>query len=274
MERLKQLIQAERSGKARTTDVHLLNLVREYLQVLVLKIMFQHKAGAALSFMGGTCLRICYDFKRYSEDLDFSLDAPQRPYDFARLMQQVQTTLEHRGFTVDLTHHDEKIVQKAFFRFQEFQQMLHLRQFRTEQKLHIKIEVDVQPPPVDEDDRESFFVTRFQEIFPILKHTLSTLFAGKLLAIFDRPYARGRDYYDLMWYLSQKTPINLPYLNRAVKRQPFVSETDVFAALTEKIRAVNPALILKDIDRFLEDPSEVTWIRHYEQLFSQLVAGR
>ncbi|MEW6408487.1 MAG: nucleotidyl transferase AbiEii/AbiGii toxin family protein, partial [Patescibacteria group bacterium] len=49
------------------------NILREFLQVLILKTLYGSKYNTALIFMGGTCLRICYDIPRFSEDLDFNL---------------------------------------------------------------------------------------------------------------------------------------------------------------------------------------------------------
>ncbi len=146
-----------------------------------------------------------------------------------------------------------------------------LKSFGKQQKLHIKIEVDTRPVPLQKGERESFFVNRFQEIFPILKHTLPTLFAGKILAILNRPYAKGRDYYDLIWYLSQKTELNLDYLNRGLKKDAFKNTKGVMDALRKKIRATDAQTLLKDVGRFLEDASERQWIEQFDKLFEQLV---
>ena len=275
MEALKKLIQKKKDPSARPVpEEDLLNLAREYLQVLVLKTIYHSKFGGALSFMGGTCLRICHDLKRYSEDLDFALDDRKSSYSFSSLISAVKKEFELLGYDLSMNVHEEKIVQKASLSFAGLAEALSFRTFQKGQKLHIKLEVDVRPPKLKKGDRESFFVNRFGEIFPILKHTLPTLFAGKVLAILYRPYARGRDYYDLIWYLSQKTDLNLDYLNRGAKNRKFKNLAAVFKALREKIGETRPSLILKDIGRFLEEPGEREWIERYHDLFEQLVAGR
>ena len=43
----------------------------EYLQYELLDSLFKNKAVAALSFIGGTSIRILHDSPRFSEDLDF-----------------------------------------------------------------------------------------------------------------------------------------------------------------------------------------------------------
>jgi predicted nucleotidyltransferase component of viral defense system len=50
-----------------------LNLIREFLQILILKIMFDKNHFNYLSFHGGTALRILFKVRRFSEDLDVSL---------------------------------------------------------------------------------------------------------------------------------------------------------------------------------------------------------
>lgn len=50
-----------------------LNTMREYLQNLILRILFKSGFFEYASFLGGTALRFVYGIKRYSEDLDFSL---------------------------------------------------------------------------------------------------------------------------------------------------------------------------------------------------------
>ena len=46
-------------------------LIREYLQYKILDIIYNTEAGKQLVFMGGTCLRLIYGNRRFSEDLDF-----------------------------------------------------------------------------------------------------------------------------------------------------------------------------------------------------------
>ena len=272
MERLKKIVEELRSRRA--TDQEILNTVREYLQTLILKIIYQSPAGAALSFMGGTCLRICYNLKRYSEDLGFALDGDRSSFGFATMLENLQRELRLLGFDISTTAPKEKIVLKTFLRFAGFAGSLGLPLSRQQEKLHIKLEADANPPPILKEERESFFVNRFGEIFPILKHSLPVMFAGKILAILQRPYPAGRDYYDLIWYLSRKTEVNLDFLNRGLKGTRFQDKAALMEAVRKKVREVQPSAVLTDISRFLEDPTEADWISRYQELFDQLANAR
>ena len=63
------------------SDEDNLNRVRELLQLLVLKIVYDKGWFVSLVFTGGTALRVLFDLRRFSEDIDFSL-VKKEGYDF------------------------------------------------------------------------------------------------------------------------------------------------------------------------------------------------
>ncbi|MBI5755026.1 nucleotidyl transferase AbiEii/AbiGii toxin family protein [Candidatus Peregrinibacteria bacterium] len=273
MHNLAKLLQS--AQKKAATDQVILNLIREYLQVLILKAMYQSKYGGGLSFMGGTCLRICHDLKRYSEDLDFAMDKKIPHYSFQELQHLIVSFLQNTDFDVDVHVSEEKVVQKSFIRVSKILHTFGLSPLKS-QKIHVKLKIDTRPVPVSSDEMESFFVTKFNEMFPILKHSDDTLFAGKICAVLNREYTKGRDFYDLLWYLNRKQKINIGYLNRAFQQAgqsiSFHDNEDVFHALKKKIETVKIEAIMKDISRFLEDPTEAVVLENYHSAFTQAVS--
>jgi len=283
MQRLKSFIDRERRRAPAPALQDLANRVREYLQVMVLKSIFGETPGGALSFIGGTCLRMCYDLKRYSEDLDFNLDGRQGPSDFTRSMRHVQRALQLEGIACDVAIDTKRAVHQCYLKFEGLPFALGLSPRRNE-KLHLKVEVDTHPVRASKAQRESFFIARCDEVFPIIKHRNETLFAGKLIAIMSRPYAKGRDYYDLIWYLREGIAVDLDYLNAGLlqtaelrsepKPAPIDSEAALFSRIEPLVKAVDVKAILKDVGRFLEDATEVEWLKEYARLFHQLVSRR
>ncbi|MEK7172114.1 MAG: nucleotidyl transferase AbiEii/AbiGii toxin family protein [Patescibacteria group bacterium] len=270
MQNLTKLIS---EAKARNfTDQQLLNIIREYLQVLILKAIYQSKYGKKLSFVGGTCLRICYNLKRYSEDLDFALDRKMPKYSFAELNEIIAGFLKHTDFEVDLHVQEETVVQKSFIRISKILHFFGLSPLKS-QKLHVKLEIDTNPVHVTDKEIETFFVTKFDENFPILKHTDDTLFSGKICAALNRVYTKGRDFYDIMWYLNRRTKINFRYLNKAFiqagLKQQFKDKSEVVDKLGGRIKAVDVKDIFKDVNRFLEDSGEEKWVKDYPAAFKQ-----
>lgn len=279
MQNLKKWIE---EAKKRMTPAQMTNGVREYLQILILKVIYQSRYRTSLSFMGGTCLRICYDLKRYSEDLDFALDPEGQKgqkipdYSFQELNDLVVRFLKQNGFEADLHIRDDKIVHKSFIRIREVLPQLG-NPFRKNQKLHIKLEVDTNPIPVTAKQQEIRFVTGFGENFPVLKHVNETLFAGKVLAILQRVYTKGRDYYDLIWYLKNRIGIDLEYLNQGLRQAGNSLRLEhlpaVLEVVREKVKGVRAGDILADVEPFLADPSERNWMEQYQAAFDQMAAS-
>ncbi len=93
---------------------------------------------------------------------------------------------------------------------------LGLSSQRTE-VMAIKIEVDTNPP--HGAGLATTVVRRFV-ILQLQHHDRASLFAGKLHAILQRPFVKGRDFYDLLWYLSDPDwpAPNFVLLNNALEQ--------------------------------------------------------
>lgn len=52
-------------------------IFREYLQTLFLNYLYKEKLAEKIFFKGGTCLHLCYNSPRFSEDLDFLTTLPE-----------------------------------------------------------------------------------------------------------------------------------------------------------------------------------------------------
>ena len=79
------------------------NVLREYLQYKILKILFESRMGQQLSFIGGTSLRIIYNISRFSEDLDFD-NFKLSEVEFNKVSEVVKKELELEGFKVEVHH--------------------------------------------------------------------------------------------------------------------------------------------------------------------------
>lgn len=194
--------------------VHGRNLAREYLQSRILAALQRSGAMIPLAFHGGTALRFLYSHGRYSEDLDFALEGSRNEYDFRGYLQAIRGELTPEGYTVELKVNDQKTVHSAFIRFPGLLFELGLSALRSE-GLAIKLEIDTNPPT---GARLATTVVRRFAVLQLHHHDKSSLLAGKLHAIFQRSYTKGRDIYDLLWYLSDPSwpPPNLILLNNAL----------------------------------------------------------
>ena len=192
------------------------NLAREYLQARILGAMQRAGAMIPLAFHGGTALRFLFAIPRYSEDLDFALERAREPYDFRTILRAIRREFEAEGYTVAFKVSDQKTVHSAFVRFAGLPYELGLSPHRDE-VLAVKIEVDTNPPA---GAGLTTTVIRRHEILQLQHHDRASLLAGKLHALLQRPYTKGRDLYELLWYLSDPDwpEPNLVMLNNALRQ--------------------------------------------------------
>ncbi len=212
-----------------------------------------------LAFQGGTALRFLYSIRRYSEDLDFALERPERGYDFRAYLRRARSDLVQEGFEVEVRVNDQKVVHSAFISFPGLLFDLGLSSHRNE-KLSVKVEVDTRPPAGAVLETT---IVRRHATLQLQYHDKASLLAGKLHAILQRSYPKGRDLYDLIWYLSDRAwpPPNLVLLNNALQQTgwsgpPLVEETWRSRA-AEKVRDLDWERVVPDVAPFLEDAREI-----------------
>lgn len=230
------------------------NLTREYLQARILAALQRAGAMIPLAFHGGTALRFLYAHGRYSEDLDFALEGDRSSYDFRGYLQAIRSELTPEGYPVELKVSDQKTVHSAFVRFPGLLYELGLSGELSE-VLAVKLEVDTNPPAGA--GLATTVVRRFM-ILHLQHHDKPSLLSGKLHAILQRPYPKGRDIYDLLWYLSDPSwpPPNLVLLNNALAQTGWQGKMltgDTWhKAVRERLRSLNWSSIQTDVGPFVE----------------------
>lgn len=229
-----------------------LNRLREYLQAFVLRALHDCEAFSSLAFVGGTALRFLHGLPRFSEDLDFTLDR-STAYDGKRWMEMVKRELTLAGFEAEVSWNDRKTVHTAWVRLAGLLSEAGLSVF-ARQKLSIKLEIDTCPPSGAQS--EGRVVTRHLSFF--LRHyDLPSLLAGKLHALITRKYDKGRDWYDLLWYLSQRpapTP-NPTLLQNALDQTQGVGQFNAHKwreFVVDRLQRLDMPGVQKDVLPFLE----------------------
>ena len=192
------------------------NIAREYLQARILGAFQRTGAMTSLAFHGGTSLRFLFSLPRYSEDLDFALEGDVSRYDLRRHLRAVRAELSAEGYRVELRMREHRAVHSAFVRFPGTLYEIGLSP-HPGQVLAVKVEVDTNPPAGATTDTT---LVRRHETLRLFHHDRASLLAGKLHAVLQRPYTKGRDLYDLVWYLSDPDwpPPNLALLNAALRQ--------------------------------------------------------
>jgi len=248
---------------AAPSPVQALNEVREYLQARILGVLQRQGAIIPLAFRGGTALRFLYATARYSEDLDFSLEGKAGHYDFRAYLGAISREFLAEGYEVQVKLSDKKIVHSAFVRFPGLPEELGLSPHRR-QTLSVKLEVNTRPPA-----GAILATTVVRRYLPLQlqHHDQASLLAGKLHAVLQRPYLKGRDIYDLIWYLSDPAwpPPNIELLNNALGQTGWEGRPLTLRnwrrAVREKLQDVAWDRVEGDVRPFLgpgADPSILT----------------
>lgn len=230
------------------------NVVREYLQARILEALQRAGAMVPLAFHGGTALRLLYSIPRYSEDLDFALERPDSGYELRRYLQAIRGELSAEGYTLDLKLRDRRTVHSAFLGFPGLLYEMGLSPHR-QAVFSVRIEVDTKPPT---GAGLATTLVRRHVILHLQHHDRASLLAGKLHAVLQRPFLKGRDVYDLLWYLSDPNwpAPNLTMLTNALQQtgwkgsQP--TDDNWRALVRHRLEAMRWDRVAADVRPFLE----------------------
>ncbi len=247
-----------------SSSAHGRNVTREYLQARILGALQHSGAMIPLAFHGGTALRFLYASARYSEDLDFALEKDRRRYDFRAYLQAIKAELAAEGYTVSFKVSDKKVVHSAFVGFPGLLYELGLSPHRSE-VLAVKIEVDTNAPA---GAALATSVVRRHITLQLQHHDRASMLAGKLYALLQRPYLKGRDLYDLLWYLSDPSwpAPNLILLNNALQQTGWkgkpLSNDNWRAAVRKRLQTIEWQRAVNDVRPFLEPSAEPKLLTH------------
>jgi predicted nucleotidyltransferase component of viral defense system len=255
-----------------TTQDEILKAKREIIQYVTLAGLSRSDFFSKASYYGGTALRMLYGLPRFSEDIDFSLNYSDPDFTLQDYFIYIERECQMHGLEVDLTI-KEKVepndVESAFLKDNTEWNILTINQ-KFAPSIKIKVEIDRNPPLFFETEPKlilrpfSFYVNTFKEPY---------LFAGKMHAFLFREWktrVKGRDWYDLEWYIKRGTTLNLRHLQeRAIQSghllQNMTLDKEILTELiTAKISNTDIENALIDIKRFIQNPSHLQiWSKQY-----------
>ena len=166
----------------------------------------------------------------------------------------MRSELAPEGYRIELKVNDQKTVHSAFVRFPGLPYELGLTNQPT-QVLAIKIEVDTNPPA---GAQLATTVVRRFVLLQLQHHDPASLLAGKLHAILQRKFTKGRDVFDLLWYLSDPDwpPPNLVMLNDALQQTgwpgPALTPANWRTIILQRLDNLDWGIIQSDVTPFTE----------------------
>lgn len=256
-EHLRQLAATAENDLARTC------LVREYLQARILESLQDTGAFLRWAFVGGTALRFLFGIPRFSEDLDFSLMTPGRDAGFRAAATSVKRVFEREGYPVDVKVNEQATVASAWVRFPGLPRELGMSGHAA-QVLSIKVELDTRPPAGAKIENT---LVRRHVTLNLCHYDRASLLAGKIHAVLSRPWTKGRDLYDLVWYLADPAwpAPNLEFLNAALEQTgrdgPRLTDADWRRQLRTRIESLDWEQARADVKPFLERALDLDLVR-------------
>lgn len=258
--------------------------LREIMQQIALAGLYRMGFFEKAAFYGGTALRIFYQLDRFSEDLDFSLLQPDANFSFENYLPGLLTEFESLGLQVSVREKiksNRSTIESAFLKSETIWRELVLENIIPQNGINntaaikIKLEVD-KNPPLHFETEERLLLQPFS--FYVKCFTLPDLFAGKMHALLFRKWGanvKGRDWYDMEWYIKKGVVLNLNhFLVRAIDSGDWnkekISDQEFRTLLLEKINTVNMTRVKADISRFIAHPDRLNlWTVKY---FTDLTA--
>lgn len=192
------------------------NILKEYLQIFVLDFIYSHKKYSQLIFYGGSCLKYCHGLPRLSEDLDF--------VDIKKEIRIPRLAGDLEKYFTEKTDLKVKAVLQKFRIYLKFPLLheLNVAAMSESDLLFLKVEIFSGFDFCKKYQVEIIPLFKFNKTILIRTFDLPTLMATKIQAVLSRKWERtdkkdkviikvkGRDYFDLMWYLEKRI---LPNLN-------------------------------------------------------------
>jgi predicted nucleotidyltransferase component of viral defense system len=248
-------------------EEEILSALREIMQEITLAGLSRTDFFEKAAFYGGTALRIFYGLDRYSEDLDFSLLKPDSNFSIEPYFKAILDEFKSLGLTVSIKEKKktkQTAIDSAFLKAETIWQEIVLVDIiketgvRSNKILKIKIEVDRQPS-LNFRTEEKLLLRPFS--FYVKCFTKPSLFAGKMHALLFRKWqnrVKGRDWYDLEWYVKKGIPLDVNhFLTRAKDTNDWqdddISNEQIIELLDTKIKSVSFSSIKEDVVRFIQN---------------------
>lgn len=256
---MKDIIQKRIEKYSPSGQTEELNALNEITQEVALYSLYKAGFFQDACFLGGTSLRILHGLDRFSEDLDFSLWKKDQDFSLDDYLDKAMVYMNAYGYDLSFDKKDlsDKEVQSRFIKDDSIKNVLTFKHVQdTRSKIKIKIEIDTNPPVGA--DRSVEYVN-FPLDFPVSAHDLKSCMSGKIHALLCRPYVKGRDWYDLLWYISESVSPNLVFLKNALFQMgPWkgieieLNEKFIKDKLQEKIQSLDWNDIKFDVRKFLK----------------------
>lgn len=251
------------------------NALKEDLQFYVLNFIYHHPEYSKWIMYGGSALRIIHGLDRMSVDLDFEVSHSITEKFLEELKKEVEDYFTNTyGAGSDFLTIKVTTGRGLLLKFHVGDE---LSSGHPSKQVHVKIDLNHFVAPKTVTERRP--INQDQLSFVILTYNMSALMASKLSAIFLRGTRgigaavyeeKGRDIYDLLWYMNKKIVPDLDYL--VAKGIDVKDPRMIFDKLTLQMNRVSDENLKQDLSPLFVNRSFIeNWLKNWHESYLRLL---
>ncbi|EKD33225.1 MAG: hypothetical protein ACD_76C00068G0022 [uncultured bacterium] len=251
------------------------NALKEELQYYVLNFIYNHQEYNSWIMYGGSALRIIYGLDRMSVDLDFEISHSVNEKFLEELKKEVEEYFFNTyGAGADFMTAKITAGRGLLLKFYVGEE---LGFGHTSKQIHVKIDLNHFVAPKTVIERRP--INRDQLSFVIITYNMASLMASKLAAIFlrgtrgigrDKYEEKGRDIYDLLWYMGKKVVPDFDYL--IAKGIDVKDPRALFDKLTLQMNKVSDKNLEQDLGPLFVNKTFIgNWLKNWRESYLRLL---
>jgi len=247
------------------------------LQYYVLNFVYHHPEYNKWIMYGGSALRIIHGLDRMSVDLDFEISHTVTEKFLEELKKEIEEHfLNTYGAGVDFLTIKITTGRGLLLKFHVGEELSF---GHPSKQVHIKIDLNHFVAPKTVTERRP--INRDQLSFVIVTYNMSALMASKIAAIFLRGTRgvgeafyeeKGRDIYDLLWYMGKKVVSDFDYI--IAKGIDVKDPRALFDKLTLQMNKVNDKNLEQDLEPLFVNKTYIrNWLTNWRESYLRLLEG-
>lgn len=257
-----------------------INATKEVLQQVILIGLAKSDFFDNAYFYGGTCLRILYGLKRFSEDLDFTISKEIKKEEFEVYLIFAIREIESYGINVSYSLKNKIVSTSVISSFisinarEFFHNFFPIFEKQVDKDRLIKIKVEIEDNFINNGNKIYKKLNNY-EPESIATYDLSTLFAAKLLALLFRNWGnrvKGRDYYDYIFFINNNVTLNVDYFNDSLSKNNYPYQNlkinEIKELLIKKFENTDYKKVLEDVSDFTNSSDEFIQLLNKDYLLS------
>ena len=237
-------------------------MLKEYIQLTILDYLSTTSYIRKLCFIGGTNLRLVKGIDRFSEDIDFDCKNMSKE-EFVQMSGDVIRYLENNGYKVELRDKENPKL-KAFRSNIYFPQLLFDLGLSGHKEERFLTKIEMQDQGVD---YKSVIVNikGCGYYFPMPVPPDPVICSMIINALIDR--AKGRDFYDVMFLLSQSKPD----YNFLSKRKGIATAEELHTLILKVLEKTDLNVKKRDFEHLLFNKENSSRILRFKEFINDVL---